>query len=108
MHSYSIAMESFGIVHPLIFLAVLGLSYLQHKPYRKGNKLIAGAMDTINLLRTMSKKIFFVTNNSTKSRKGCLDKFTSLGLKVHEEGITIHSFLFLSELLAPIGYSTKL
>lgn len=28
------------------------------------------------------KKLFFVTNNSTKSRKGYLNKFTSLGLSI--------------------------
>ncbi len=34
------------------------------------------------MLRKAGKKVFFVTNNSTKSRKGYLGKFTSLGLEV--------------------------
>ena len=40
-------------------------------------------------LRAMGKKIFFVTNNSTKSRKGYLKKFTGLGLNVNPEGTNI-------------------
>jgi phosphoglycolate phosphatase len=31
---------------------------------------------------SQGKKLFFVTNNSTKSRAGYLKKFTSLGLKI--------------------------
>ena len=32
--------------------------------------------------RTQGKKVFFVTNNSTKSRAGYMSKFQSLGLNV--------------------------
>lgn len=38
------------------------------------------------------KKLVFVTNNSTKSRKGYLGKFTSLGLKVSAEEIYSSSY----------------
>lgn len=72
-------------------------------------------MDTINTLRDMEKKIFFVTNNSTKSRKGCLDKFTSLGLKVYEEGdflnhfpIFLNSVSFLTPLLSNSRYRIEI
>merc|ERR1719487_2408893 len=44
------------------------------------------------MLRAAGKKIFFVTNNSTKSRKGYLGKFTSLGLNVDAEEIFSSSF----------------
>merc|ERR1719487_3191510 len=44
------------------------------------------------MLRAAGKKIFFVTNNSTKSRKGYLGKFTSLGLDVNAEEIFSSSF----------------
>ncbi|RYG69205.1 hypothetical protein EON64_03300 [archaeon] len=37
--------------------------------YRKGDSLISGVDKTIVKLRALGKKIFFVTNNSTKSRK---------------------------------------
>jgi phosphoglycolate phosphatase len=54
---------------------------------RKGDSLINGASETITKLRAMGKKLFFVTNNSTKSRKGYLKKFLSLGLNVKPEGM---------------------
>ena len=37
------------------------------------------------MLRAAGKKVFFVTNNSTKSRKGYLGKFKSLGLEAERE-----------------------
>lgn len=43
-------------------------------------------------LRALGKMIFFVTNNSTKSRKGYLKKFLELGLKVNPEEIFSSSF----------------
>ena len=48
----------------------------------KGDKLIDGVPETLDMLKAMGKRMFFVTNNSTKSRKGYLKKFQSLGLKV--------------------------
>ena len=44
------------------------------------------------MLRKLGKKIFFVTNNSTKSRKGYKGKFESLGLNVEPEEIFSSSF----------------
>jgi Haloacid dehalogenase-like hydrolase len=38
------------------------------------------------------KKLFFVTNNSTKSREGYLGKFTKLGLKISAEEIYSSSY----------------
>lgn len=52
----------------------------------KGDSLIDGVPQVLDKLRAMGKMIFFVTNNSTKSRKGYLKKFTSLGLTVKPEG----------------------
>ena len=53
----------------------------------KGDSLIPGVEAVLDKLRQLGKKIFFVTNNSTKSRKGYLKKFTSLGLTVEAEGV---------------------
>jgi phosphoglycolate phosphatase len=46
----------------------------------KGDSLIDGVAETLQKLRAAGKKMFFVTNNSTKSRKGYKKKFDSLGL----------------------------
>ena len=48
----------------------------------KGDCLIEGIEETLDMLRSMGKRLIFVTNNSTKSRKSYAKKFESLGLKV--------------------------
>jgi len=58
----------------------------------KGDSLIDGVPAVLEMLRAAGKKIFFVTNNSTKSRKGYLGKFTGLGLDVNAEEIFSSSF----------------
>lgn len=58
----------------------------------KGDNLIEGVAGVLDKLRAAGKKIFFVTNNSTKSRKGYLKKFTGLGLNVNPEEIFSSSF----------------
>jgi phosphoglycolate/pyridoxal phosphate phosphatase family enzyme len=46
----------------------------------KGDSLIPGVAETLSKLRAAGKKMFFVTNNSTKSRAGYKKKFDELGL----------------------------
>merc|ERR1719161_2441587 len=59
----------------------------------KGDSLIDGVPAILDMLKKAGKKIFFVTNNSTKSRKGYLGKFKSLGLDgVEAEEIFSSSF----------------
>jgi 4-nitrophenyl phosphatase/phosphoglycolate phosphatase len=58
----------------------------------KGDSVIPGIPETLAKLRAAGKKIFFVTHNSTKSRKGYLGKFKSLGLDVEAEEIFSSSF----------------
>ncbi|EKX41131.1 hypothetical protein GUITHDRAFT_158244 [Guillardia theta CCMP2712] len=58
----------------------------------KGDSLIPGVPEVLEKLRAAGKKIFFVTNNSTKSRKGYKAKFDSLGLNVNPEEIFSSSF----------------
>ncbi|CAI0374196.1 unnamed protein product [Linum tenue] len=50
----------------------------------KGDKLIDGVPETLDLLRSKGKKLVFVTNNSTKSRRQYAAKFHSLGISVSE------------------------
>lgn len=53
----------------------------------RGDQAIPGAPQVINLLKEHGKKVFFVTNNSTKTRKMYADKMSSLGFNVGEEEI---------------------
>eukprot|EP00270_Netrium_digitus_P014937 TRINITY_DN515_c0_g1_i1.p1 TRINITY_DN515_c0_g1~~TRINITY_DN515_c0_g1_i1.p1 ORF type:complete len:420 (+),score=93.60 TRINITY_DN515_c0_g1_i1:23-1261(+) len=58
----------------------------------KGDSLIEGVPETLDFLRSLGKRLVFVTNNSTKSRKQYGNKFESLGLSVTEEEIFASSF----------------
>eukprot|EP00262_Sarcandra_glabra_P002169 TRINITY_DN12432_c0_g1_i1.p1 TRINITY_DN12432_c0_g1~~TRINITY_DN12432_c0_g1_i1.p1 ORF type:complete len:307 (+),score=58.87 TRINITY_DN12432_c0_g1_i1:36-956(+) len=58
----------------------------------RGDKLIDGVPETLEMLRSKGKKLVFVTNNSTKSRKQNAKKFQRLGLAVSEEEIFSSSF----------------
>lgn len=58
----------------------------------KGDKLIDGVSQTLDFLRSKGKKLVFVTNNSTKSRKEFAKKFGSLGISVSEDEIFSSSF----------------
>lgn len=48
------------------------------------NNAIAGAAEAINHLRKLGKKIFYVTNNSTKIRSDFASKATQLGFIASE------------------------
>lgn len=58
----------------------------------RGDSVIPGIPETLDRLRALGKKMFFVTNNSTKSRAGYKKKFDSLGLDVPAEEIFSSSF----------------
>nr|GMC51459.1 phosphoglycolate phosphatase 2 [Ipomoea batatas] len=58
----------------------------------KGDKLIDGIPEALDMLHRRGKKLVFVTNNSTKSRKQYAKKFQSLGIPVSEDEIFSSSF----------------
>ncbi|KAL0904687.1 hypothetical protein M5K25_026821 [Dendrobium thyrsiflorum] len=58
----------------------------------KGDKLIDGVPEALHALRLLGKRLVFVTNNSTKSRRQYARKFVSLGLDVSEEEIFSSSY----------------
>lgn len=60
----------------------------------KGDVAIEGATRVLDRLRALNKRVFFVTNNSTKSRKGFISKFTSLGIHVNPQGRYIAPCVF--------------
>ena len=52
-----------------------------------GSKLIPGADQVVKKCREEGKKIFFMTNNSTKSRRQIWEKLTGMGLKCSYEEV---------------------
>ncbi|KAL9236562.1 hypothetical protein vseg_011214 [Gypsophila vaccaria] len=58
----------------------------------KGDQLIDGVSETLSMLRSKSKALVFVTNNSTKSRAQYAAKFHSLGISVSQDEIFSSSF----------------
>ncbi|KAH7660227.1 HAD-superfamily hydrolase subfamily IIA protein [Dioscorea alata] len=57
-----------------------------------GYKLIDGVPEVLQTLRSLGKKLLFVTNNASKSRKQYVKKFHTLGLDVCEDEIFSSSF----------------
>ncbi|TFK28232.1 p-nitrophenyl phosphatase [Coprinopsis marcescibilis] len=53
----------------------------------RGDHLIEGAVDVLGLLRQRNKKVVFVTNNATKSRRSYKSKFDQLGVEAHVDEI---------------------
>ncbi|KZT54986.1 2-phosphoglycolate phosphatase [Calocera cornea HHB12733] len=53
----------------------------------QGDVLIPGAKEALALLRQHKKRIIFVTNNATKSRKAYKKKFDVLGIEAYEEEV---------------------
>ncbi|KAL6769093.1 hypothetical protein ACKKBF_B17455 [Auxenochlorella protothecoides x Auxenochlorella symbiontica] len=64
----------------------------------RGDSVISGIPETLDHLRSLGKQLYFVTNNSTKSRAGYLSKFTSLGLNISADEIYSSSYAAASYL----------
>ncbi|MGN0485580.1 MAG: HAD-IIA family hydrolase [Lachnospiraceae bacterium] len=52
-----------------------------------GSQLIEGADEVVQAFRDRGKKVFFLTNNSTKSREQICDKLRKMGLPCRKEEI---------------------
>ncbi|KII91835.1 hypothetical protein PLICRDRAFT_105709 [Plicaturopsis crispa FD-325 SS-3] len=52
-----------------------------------GEHLVDGALEVLKILRSRNKKVLFVTNNATKSRKSYKGKFDNLGVEAHVDEI---------------------
>jgi phosphoglycolate/pyridoxal phosphate phosphatase family enzyme len=67
-----------------------------------GNNVIPGALESISKLKQLGKRVFFFTNNSTKSRALYVERFKKLGFNdVHSEDIHAASSaaaLYISQL----------
>lgn len=53
----------------------------------RGDQAIPGAPEVINLLKKNGKKVFFVTNNSSKTRKLYAEKMSLMGFDVTEDEV---------------------
>ena len=49
-----------------------------------GDDAIAGARETIDMLRGLGNRVLFVTNNASRSRKSFKKRFDKLGIKASE------------------------
>jgi len=53
----------------------------------RGDGLIDGAVEVLQVLRSQKKRILFVTNNATKSRRNYKKKFDGLGIEAHVDEV---------------------
>ncbi|XP_077482424.1 glycerol-3-phosphate phosphatase [Stigmatopora argus] len=53
----------------------------------RGDQAVPGAPRVIELLKEAGKKVFFVTNNSSKTRKMYVDKMSTLGFDAKEDEV---------------------
>lgn len=58
-----------------------------------GDKLIDGANDIINLFRERGMRVFFLTNNSTKTRKQIFDKLVGIGVDCRFEEVITSGYI---------------
>ncbi|KAG2448804.1 hypothetical protein HYH02_006155 [Chlamydomonas schloesseri] len=72
----------------------------------KGSTLIPGAKEFVELLRYYNKKVFFVTNNATKSRATNAAKLTAMGINATQAEMYTSSFA-AAAYLKTIGFSKK-
>lgn len=58
----------------------------------RGQTPIPNAIEAVEKLREMGKRIIFVSNNSTRSRKIMMERFKNYGLKVSEDELLIATY----------------
>ncbi|KAF8177656.1 HAD-like domain-containing protein, partial [Pholiota molesta] len=68
----------------------------------RGDHIIDGVVEVLDILRRRNKKVVFVTNNATKSRKSYKAKFDQLGIEAHVDeiyGSAYAAAVYLSSIL---------
>ncbi|XP_050434313.1 glycerol-3-phosphate phosphatase isoform X1 [Adelges cooleyi] len=71
------------------------------------NNVISGAPEVMNGFKAQGKKVFFVTNNSTKTQTQILEKFKTLGFKACSKDVITTSFLAAKYLKANMDPSKR-
>ncbi|XP_013401421.1 glycerol-3-phosphate phosphatase [Lingula anatina] len=66
-----------------------------------------GAVETLDKLRNLNKKVFFVTNNSTKSRADYVKKCLQLGFHAEEDEIICTAFVAAQYLKSILPANSK-
>lgn len=82
-------MKGKGIRHPLLFN---GFIFDVDGVICRGDELIPGADEAIARLRRAGKWVIFISNNSTKSREGYLEKFSRLGIPVEPDDLVLSTY----------------
>ncbi len=57
-----------------------------------GNQIVPGALEVINKLEKFGKKIYYLTNNSTKTREDYVKKLEKMGIKSKIENIITSAY----------------
>ena len=70
-------------------------------------KPLDGAVESLNMLKSLGKRCFFVTNNSTKTRKAIVNQFNSIGVMNVTENDIVCTAWVLGEYLKSIGFKDK-
>lgn len=58
-----------------------------------GEKIIPGANDVVKRFRECGKKVYFTTNNSTKTRKQIFERLIKMGVDVSEDEVLSSGYL---------------
>lgn len=58
-----------------------------------GSKIIDGANETIDFFRENEKKVFFTTNNSTKTRQQIFERLVNMGVKCNLEEVLTSGYI---------------
>jgi len=69
----------------------------------RGDKPIPQAVDAVNRLIEMGKKVVFVSNNSTRSRKIYMQRFKEFGVKIDEDQMFLTTYVTANHIKRTYG-----
>ncbi|KAK2142602.1 hypothetical protein LSH36_934g00014 [Paralvinella palmiformis] len=72
-----------------------------------GSSALPGSPETIQKLHTMGKRIFYITNNSTKSRDDYLIKFTNMGFPATKDSVVGSGYVAAQYVKYQLEYNGK-
>lgn len=83
-------MREKGVNHPLQYR---GFIFDVDGVIFRGKQLIPGADTVIEKLKEAEKKVIFISNNSTKSRRSYREKFLDVGISIREEDLVLSTYV---------------